>query len=118
MSTPISGRIPNTGSTKPVSIDESGRLLSDQLGRPQPGLALTIDGTAASARGQFGASTTRITLRNTGEVAATYKLGDVTVTATATDDHIGPGERLDILVRPGEYIAVLGAVIKISQLGA
>lgn len=118
MSTPISGRNPISGNIKPVSVSDAGRLEADVLGRPQPGLALTIDGAAASARTQLGAATTRITLRNTGEVAATYRLGDATVTATATDDDIGPGERIDIAVRAGEYIAVLGAVVKVSQLGA
>ncbi|UCU94018.1 hypothetical protein [Hydrogenophaga taeniospiralis] len=100
-----------------VGVAAEQPLPTTPLGRPQPGLALSIDGSGATARAQLAAGTTRITLRNTGEAAATYKLGDVTVVATAGDDDIGPGERLDIAVHGGEYLAVLGAVVKVSQLG-
>ena len=101
-----------------VAVSAETPLPTTPLGRPSPGAALNIDGSAASARAQLTAGVTRISMRNTGTVAATYKLGTVTVTALASDDDIGPGERLDIAVREGEYLAVLGALVKVTQLGA
>ena len=98
-------------------VTETNPLPTTPLGRPMPGASLSLDGSSASVRAQISDGVTRISIRNTGAVAATYKLGDVTVTATATDHDIGPGERLDIAVRSGEYIAVLGALIKVTQLG-
>jgi hypothetical protein len=90
-------------------------LPTTPLGRPIPGAALSI---ATGTRAQLTAGVTRISIRNTGTVDATYKLGGSTVTAGANDDHIAPGERLDIAVHDGEYLAVLGATVKVTQLGA
>lgn len=98
-----------------VHTSEDQPLPTTPLGRPIPGAALTI---ATGNRAQLAAGVTRISMRNTGDVAATYRLGDSTVVAGANDDDIGPGERLDVSVRDGEYLAVSGATIKVTQLGA
>jgi hypothetical protein len=96
-------------------VTDEAPLPTTPLGRPIPGAALTI---TTGNRAQLAAGVTRISLRNTGTVAATYRLGGADVTAGATDDDIGPGERIDIAVRDGEYLAVSGATIKVTQLGA
>lgn len=98
-----------------TDVSDATPLPTTPLGRPIPGAALTI---TTGNRAQLAAGVTRISLRNTGASAATYRLGDSAVVAGANDDDIGPGERIDIAVRDGEYLAVSGATIKVSQLGA
>ena len=101
---------------KTNGVSTENPLPTSPLGRPVPGAALTITGTSASARAQLRATCSRIRIVNTAETAATYRLGGDSVTAAASDDYIGPGEALDIAVVPGEYLACLGGVLRVTQL--
>ena len=104
------------GENKVRPVTQADPLPTSPLGRPVPGAALTITGTSASARAQLGAAVSRVSIVNTADTGATYRLGDSAVEAAAADDYIGPGERLDLSVRPGEYLACLGGVLRVTQL--
>jgi hypothetical protein len=106
------------GVNKVRPVSDAEPLPTSPLGRPVPGAALTITGTSASARAQLRATCSRIRIVNTAATGATYRLGDASVVATAADDYIGPEEALDIAVVPGEYLACLGGVLRVSQLEA
>jgi len=110
-------RLSDTSNDSPF-VGTDNPLPTSPLGRPVPGGALTITGTSASARAQLRATCSRIRIVNTAATGATYRLGDASVEATAADDYIGPEEALDIAVIPGEHIACLGGVLRVTQLEA
>jgi hypothetical protein len=99
-------------STDAPYVGTDAPLPTDPLGRPT--VAWTV---ATGTRQQLSATCRRISVRNTADAAANYALGGSGVTASANSHDIGPGERLDIEVDPGEHIAAFGGTLRVSELG-
>lgn len=71
------------------------------------GAATEVAIGASSARAALPANARAISIVAVG-ASASFKLGDSTVTAAATDHHIVSGERMDILIRDGQtHIATI-----------